>query len=140
MYVSIRIKGHLDPGLWKDYLDGLQIMHEIDGVSRLYGTLPDQPARLLPTSSCCRDRHAERGDGQRGCGVWSHELRIVLVVDAPLVSEDVDQHAAGEVELHAAVRCNRGGRLFAQLLLQQRDGVFGAFESGRKRIRRSAAR
>lgn len=44
MYVSIRIKGHPDPGLWQDYLDGLQIMHEIDGVSRLCGTLPDQPA------------------------------------------------------------------------------------------------
>ena len=44
MYVSIRIKGHLDPGLWQDYLDGLQIMHEPDGVSRLCGTLPDQPA------------------------------------------------------------------------------------------------
>jgi hypothetical protein len=44
MYVSIRIKGHLDPGLWRDYLGGLQIVHEIDGVSRLCGTLPDQPA------------------------------------------------------------------------------------------------
>ena len=44
MYVSIRIKGHLDPGLWQDYLDGLQIVHEPDGTSRLCGTLPDQPA------------------------------------------------------------------------------------------------
>ncbi len=44
MYVSIRIKGHLDPRLWQDYLDGLQIMHEPDGTSRLCGTLPDQPA------------------------------------------------------------------------------------------------
>ena len=44
MYVSIRIKGYLDPSLWQDYLDGLQIIHETDGVSRLCGTLPDQPA------------------------------------------------------------------------------------------------
>jgi hypothetical protein len=44
MYVSIRIKGHLDPDLWQDYLDGLQIMQELDGVSRLCGALPDQPA------------------------------------------------------------------------------------------------
>ncbi len=44
MYVSIRIKGHLDPDLWQDYLDGLQIVHEPDGTSRLSGTLPDQPA------------------------------------------------------------------------------------------------
>ena len=44
MYVSIRIKGHLDPGLWQDYLGGLQIVHEPDGTSRLCGTLPDQPA------------------------------------------------------------------------------------------------
>jgi hypothetical protein len=42
--VSIRIKGHLDPDLWQDYLAGLQIAHETDGVSRLRGTLPDQPA------------------------------------------------------------------------------------------------
>ena len=44
MYVSIRVKGHLDPGLWQDYLGGLQITHELDGASRLCGTLPDQPA------------------------------------------------------------------------------------------------
>lgn len=44
MYVSIRVKGHLDPDLWRDYLDGLQIIHECDDVSRLCGTLPDQPA------------------------------------------------------------------------------------------------
>lgn len=44
MYVSIRIKGHLDPDLWQDYLGGLQIMHEINGASRLCGMLPDQPA------------------------------------------------------------------------------------------------
>jgi hypothetical protein len=43
MQVSIRIKGHLDPG-WQEWLEGLQIMHEPDGTSRLSGTLPDQPA------------------------------------------------------------------------------------------------
>ncbi|HEY6541958.1 MAG TPA: hypothetical protein VIZ18_13530 [Ktedonobacteraceae bacterium] len=44
MYVSIRIKGHLDQSLWQDYLGGLQIVHESDGASRLCGALPDQPA------------------------------------------------------------------------------------------------
>ena len=43
MQVSIRIKGHLDPG-WQEWLEGLQIVHEPDGTSRLCGTLPDQPA------------------------------------------------------------------------------------------------
>jgi hypothetical protein len=43
MHVSIRIKGHLDPG-WQEWLEGLQIVHEPDGTSRLYGTLKDQPA------------------------------------------------------------------------------------------------
>jgi hypothetical protein len=42
--VSIRVKGHLDPDLWQDYLAGLQVAHEAAGVSRLRGTLPDQPA------------------------------------------------------------------------------------------------
>ena len=44
MYVSIRVKGYLDPGLWQDYLGGLQITHEPEGASRLCGMLPDQPA------------------------------------------------------------------------------------------------
>ena len=43
MHVSIRIKGHLDPG-WQDWLEGLQIVHEADGTSRLSGTLSDQAA------------------------------------------------------------------------------------------------
>jgi hypothetical protein len=43
MHVSIRIKGYLDPG-WQGWLEGLQIMHEPDGTSRLTGTLKDQPA------------------------------------------------------------------------------------------------
>src|SRR6266487_1882296 len=43
LHVSIRIKGHLDPG-WQEWLEGLQIVHEPDGTSRLSGTLPDQPA------------------------------------------------------------------------------------------------
>ena len=43
MQVSIRIKGHLDPG-WQEWLEGLQIVHELDGTSRLSGTLKDQPA------------------------------------------------------------------------------------------------
>lgn len=43
MHVTIRVKGHLDPS-WQEWLEGLQIMHEPDGTSRLSGTLPDQPA------------------------------------------------------------------------------------------------
>lgn len=43
MHVSIRIKGHLDPS-WQERLEGLQIVHEPDGTSRLCGTLPDQSA------------------------------------------------------------------------------------------------
>jgi hypothetical protein len=43
MHVSIRIKGHLDQG-WQEWLEGLQIVHESDGTSRLLGPLQDQPA------------------------------------------------------------------------------------------------
>jgi hypothetical protein len=38
MNVAIRIKGHLDPS-WQDWLEGLQIVHEAEGTSRLSGTL-----------------------------------------------------------------------------------------------------
>ena len=43
MYVWIRIKGHLDPS-WQEYLEGLEIMQEADGTTRLCGILQDQPA------------------------------------------------------------------------------------------------
>ena len=43
MHVSIRIKGHLDQS-WQSWLEGLQIVHDPDGTSRLVGLLPDQPA------------------------------------------------------------------------------------------------
>ena len=43
MYVSIRIKGHLNPS-WQEYLEGLQIVQEADGTSRLCGKLQDQAA------------------------------------------------------------------------------------------------
>jgi hypothetical protein len=43
MDVSIRVKGHLDPS-WREWLEGLQIAHEADGTSRLFGILQDQPA------------------------------------------------------------------------------------------------
>jgi len=43
MDVSIRVKGHLDPS-WREWLEGLQIVHESDGTSRLFGPLQDQPA------------------------------------------------------------------------------------------------
>ena len=41
--VSIYVKGHLDPS-WGEWLEGLQIAHEPNGTSRLFGTLQDQPA------------------------------------------------------------------------------------------------
>jgi hypothetical protein len=43
MYVSIRIKGHLDPS-WQEYLEGLQIVQDADGTTRLSGMLQDQSA------------------------------------------------------------------------------------------------
>jgi len=43
MHVLIRIKGHLDQS-WQQWLEGLQIVHESNGTSRLSGTLPDQSA------------------------------------------------------------------------------------------------
>src|SRR5260370_15245687 len=42
-HVSIRIKEHLDQD-WQEWLEGLQIVHEPDGTSRLLGLLQDQPA------------------------------------------------------------------------------------------------
>ena len=43
MYVSIRIKEHLDSS-WQEYLEGLQIVQEADGTTRLSGVLQDQSA------------------------------------------------------------------------------------------------
>jgi hypothetical protein len=43
MQVSLRLKGHLDPA-WQEWLEGLQIVHEEGGTSRLIGTLPAQSA------------------------------------------------------------------------------------------------
>ena len=43
MYVSIRIKGHLDPS-WQEYLEGLEIVQETNGTSLLSGVLQDQSA------------------------------------------------------------------------------------------------
>jgi hypothetical protein len=43
MYVSIRIKEHLDPS-WREYLEGLEIVQEAGGTTRLSGVLPDQSA------------------------------------------------------------------------------------------------
>ena len=43
MYVSIRIKEHLDPS-WREYLEGLEIVQEADGTTRLSGVLQDQSA------------------------------------------------------------------------------------------------
>ena len=43
MYVSIRIKEHLDPS-WQEYLEGLETVQEADGTTRLCGILLDQSA------------------------------------------------------------------------------------------------
>jgi LuxR family transcriptional regulator, maltose regulon positive regulatory protein len=58
MQVSIRIKGHLDPG-WQEWLEGLQIVHESDGTSRLSGTLPDAAHR--PPDPGCGHAHPSSG-------------------------------------------------------------------------------
>ena len=43
MVYKIRIKGHMDTK-WAAWFDGLQINHEKDGTTTLYGPLPDQAA------------------------------------------------------------------------------------------------
>ena len=43
MKYKIRIKGHMDKK-WADWFDDLQIIHEEDGMTTLYGPLPDQAA------------------------------------------------------------------------------------------------
>ncbi len=43
MHVSIRIQGHLDP-LWQEWLEGLEIVHEEEGTSKLSGLQADQAA------------------------------------------------------------------------------------------------
>ena len=43
MKYKIKIKGHMDEK-WTDWFDGLQITHEKDGTTTLYGPLPDQAA------------------------------------------------------------------------------------------------
>lgn len=43
MRVHIRIKGHLNHS-WQDWFEGLQIVHEAEGISLLFGTLKDQAA------------------------------------------------------------------------------------------------
>jgi len=43
MKYKIRIKGHMDTK-WADWFDDLQIIHEKDGTTTLYGSLPDQAA------------------------------------------------------------------------------------------------
>jgi hypothetical protein len=43
MRCHIRIKGHLDP-CWQGWFEGLAIVHEDEGTSRLSGSLRDQAA------------------------------------------------------------------------------------------------
>ncbi|HEU5370170.1 MAG TPA: hypothetical protein VFU69_16985 [Ktedonobacterales bacterium] len=43
MQCHIRIQGHLDPS-WQDWFEGLVIVHEDEGTSRLSGSLRDQAA------------------------------------------------------------------------------------------------
>ena len=41
--LSLLCSQHLDSS-WQEWLEGLQIEHESDGTSRLFGPLQDQPA------------------------------------------------------------------------------------------------
>lgn len=76
MHVSIHIKGHLDQS-WQEWLEGLQIVHDPDGTSRLIGPLQDQPAlqgvlnkisRLnLPLLSLETSESRPDGDSGSGC-------------------------------------------------------------------------
>ncbi len=43
MHCRIRIKEHLDPS-WQEWLDNLQVVHEVEGTTLLIGLLPDQAA------------------------------------------------------------------------------------------------
>lgn len=43
MHCCIRIKGHLDPS-WQEWFEGLEIVHEPAGTSKLTGSLKDQAA------------------------------------------------------------------------------------------------
>jgi hypothetical protein len=40
---AIRVAGHLAPR-WTEWLEGLELRHEADGTTLLYGHLPDQSA------------------------------------------------------------------------------------------------
>jgi len=40
--VEIRVKGHIDPQ-WSEWLEGLAISHEEEGLTILMGPLVDQP-------------------------------------------------------------------------------------------------
>lgn len=42
-YYLIQVKGHLDKS-WADWMDGLTIIHQANGDTRLAGSLPDQGA------------------------------------------------------------------------------------------------
>ena len=42
-YYEIRIKGHLDMS-WSDWLDGLNITHEVNGETLIAGPIADQSA------------------------------------------------------------------------------------------------
>ena len=43
MHCRIQIKEHLDPS-WQEWLDNLEVVHEIEGTTSLTGQLPDQAA------------------------------------------------------------------------------------------------
>ena len=44
-HYHIRVRGHLDSS-WSDWLDGLKISYEPDGISDMIGTITDQ-AKLI---------------------------------------------------------------------------------------------
>ena len=42
-FYEIKVKGDLDVK-WSEWFNGLTITHQDDGITTLYGPLPDQPA------------------------------------------------------------------------------------------------
>jgi hypothetical protein len=58
MDISIHIKGHLDPS-WQEYLEGLEIVQETDGTTRLSGILQDQSALYGVLGSARHDESVE---------------------------------------------------------------------------------
>ena len=78
MKYKIKIKDHMDDK-WTDWFEGLEIKHEDDGTTTLFGPLPDQAAlhsilrkirdlnlHLISVKQVNLDAHDERGANSEG--------------------------------------------------------------------------